>query len=85
MSLNEFFFIFAVFLFPSAFFTRIKKSMNLYSAVVLETVVEVTVREMEQAKVPTENRDPEMIREMTDMAAKHGATKAHDIWRERHK
>ena len=54
--------------------------MNLYSAVVLETVVEVTVREMEQAKVPTEDRDPEMIREMTDMAVKHGATKAHDIW-----
>ena len=65
--------LFSFFLFPS-----IKVTMPLYPQAVIETVLEVATSG--QAKIPTNDRDPDVIRAMTDMAVTHGVTKAHRMW-----
>jgi len=48
--------------------------MSFYPEHVLAAVVEIATAAKVQAKPPTDDRDPDTIREMTHMAVTHGAT-----------
>ena len=54
--------------------------MNLYPAVVIDTVTDALFREKPQDKLPTVDRDPAVVRQKTDYALSYGATKAHKMW-----